>query len=229
MIYFLEDDANIQKLVCYALGKEGYEIKGLSLPSELWSEMKTQIPQLLLLDIMLPEEDGLSILKKMQESDLYKDVPVIMITAKGSEFDKVTGLDMGADDYIAKPFGMTELVSRVKAVLRRYEKTSGADKKEAYSVGNLYVNPNKHIIKVNGEEVELSFKEYSLLMILIEANGNVVRREELLAKIWGEFYDESRTLDVHIRKLRVKLENSDVKILTVKNVGYRLGGAEDEQ
>ena len=229
MIYFLEDDANIQKLVCYALGKEGYEIKGLSLPSELWSEMKTQIPQLLLLDIMLPEEDGLSILKKMQESDLYKDVPVIMITAKGSEFDKVTGLDMGADDYIAKPFGMTELVSRVKAVLRRYEKTSGVDKKEAYSVGNLYVNPNKHIIKVNGEEVELSFKEYSLLMILIEANGNVVRREELLAKVWGEFYEESRTLDVHIRKLRIKLENSDVKILTVKNVGYRLGGAEDEQ
>ena len=229
MIYFLEDDANIQKLVCYALGKEGYEIKGLSLPSELWSEMKTQIPQLLLLDIMLPEEDGLSILKKMQESDLYKDVPVIMITAKGSEFDKVTGLDMGADDYIAKPFGMTELVSRVKAVLRRYEKTSGVDKKEAYSVGNLYVNPNKHIIKVNGEEIELSFKEYSLLMILIEANGNVVRREELLAKVWGEFYEESRTLDVHIRKLRIKLENSDVKILTVKNVGYRLGGAEDEQ
>lgn len=229
MIYFLEDDANIQKLVCYALGKEGYEIKGLSLPSELWSEMKTQIPQLLLLDIMLPEEDGLSILKKMQESDLYKDVPVIMITAKGSEFDKVTGLDMGADDYIAKPFGMTELVSRVKAVLRRYEKTSGVDKKEAYSVGNLYVNPNKHIIKVNGEEVELSFKEYSLLMILIEANGNVVRREKLLAKVWGEFYEESRTLDVHIRKLRIKLENSDVKILTVKNVGYRLGGAEDEQ
>ena len=163
MIYFLEDDANIQKLVCYALGKEGYEIKGLSLPSELWSEMKMQIPQLLLLDIMLPEEDGLSILKKMQESDLYKDVPVIMITAKGSEFDKVTGLDMGADDYIAKPFGMTELVSRVKAVLRRYEKTSGVDKKEAYSVGNLYVNPNKHIIKINGEEVELSFKEYSLV------------------------------------------------------------------
>ena len=229
MIYFLEDDANIQKLVCYALGKEGYEIKGLSLPSELWSEMKTQIPQLLLLDIMLPEEDGLSILKKMQESDLYKDVPVIMITAKGSEFDKVTGLDMGADDYIAKPFGMTELVSRVKAVLRRYEKTSGVDRKEAYSVGNLYVNPNKHIIKVNGEEIELSFKEFSLLMILIEANGNVVRREELLAKVWGEFYEESRTLDVHIRKLRIKLENSDVKILTVKNVGYRLGGAEDEQ
>ena len=229
MIYFLEDDANIQKLVCYALGKEGYEIKGLSLPSELWSEMRTQIPQLLLLDIMLPEEDGLSILKKMQESDLYKDVPVIMITAKGSEFDKVTGLDMGADDYIAKPFGMTELVSRVKAVLRRYEKTSVGEHKEAYSIGNLYVNPNKHIVKINGEDVELSFKEYQLLMLLLEADGKVVKREVLLAKIWGEFYDESRTLDVHIRKLRIKLENAGVKILTVKNVGYRLGGAENEQ
>lgn len=229
MIYFLEDDANIQKLVCYALGKEGYEIKGLSLPSELWSEMRTQIPQLLLLDIMLPEEDGLSILKKMQESDLYKDVPVIMITAKGSEFDKVTGLDMGADDYIAKPFGMTELVSRVKAVLRRYEKTSAGEKKEAYSIGNLYVNPNKHIVKISGEDVELSFKEYQLLMLLLEADGKVVKREVLLTKIWGEFYDESRTLDVHIRKLRIKLENAGIKILTVKNVGYRLGGAEDEQ
>ena len=229
MIYFLEDDANIQKLVCYALGKEGYEIKGLSLPSELWSEMRTQIPQLLLLDIMLPEEDGLSILKKMQESDLYKDVPVIMITAKGSEFDKVTGLDMGADDYIAKPFGMTELVSRVKAVLRRYEKTSVGEQKEAYSIGNLYVNPNKHIVKINGEDVELSFKEYQLLMLLLEADGKVVKREVLLTKIWGEFYDESRTLDVHIRKLRIKLENAGVKILTVKNVGYRLGGAENEQ
>ena len=231
MIYFLEDDANIQKLVCYALGKEGYEVKGLSLPSEFWTELKSEIPELLLLDIMLPEEDGLSILKKLQDNVLYKDIPVIMITAKGSEFDKVTGLDMGADDYIAKPFGMTELVSRVKAVLRRYQKASAlsCSKKEAYSIGNLYVNPEKHIIKINGEEVELSFKEYQLLMILLEAEGKVVKRDVLLTKVWGEFYDESRTLDVHIRKLRIKLENSDVKILTVKNVGYRLGGAEDEQ
>ena len=229
MIYFLEDDANIQKLVCYALGKEGYEIKGLSLPSELWRELKSEIPELLLLDIMLPEEDGLSVLKKMQETPAYKDIPVIMITAKGSEFDKVTGLDMGADDYIAKPFGMTELVSRVKAVLRRYRKATSLAKQGEYSIGNLYVNPDKHIVKINDEDIELSFKEYSLLMLLLEADGKVVSREELLAKIWGDFYNESRTLDVHIRKLRVKLENSDVKILTVKNIGYRLGGAKDEQ
>ena len=228
MIYFLEDDASIQKLVCYALAKEGYEIKGLSLPSEFWKEIRDEIPELILLDIMLPEEDGISILKKLREDKKYQDIPVIMITAKTSEFDKVTGLDMGADDYITKPFGMTELASRVNAVLRRYKKTQAVNTKE-YVLGNLYVNPEKHIIKLNGEDLVLSFKEYSLLLILLEADGKVVSREELLTKVWGEFYEESRTLDVHIRKLRVKLENSDVKIETVKNIGYKLGGADNEQ
>lgn len=228
MIYFLEDDASIQKLVCYALAKEGYEIKGLSLPSEFWKEIQEEIPELILLDIMLPEEDGISILKKLREDKKYQDIPVIMITAKTSEFDKVTGLDMGADDYITKPFGMTELASRVNAVLRRYKKTQVVNTKE-FVLGNLYVNPEKHIIKLNGEDLVLSFKEYSLLLILLEAEGKVVSREELLTKVWGEFYEESRTLDVHIRKLRVKLENSDVKIETVKNIGYKLGGADNEQ
>ena len=224
MIYFLEDDASIQKLVCYALAKEGYEIKGLSLPSEFWKEIQEEIPELILLDIMLPEEDGISILKKLREDKKYQDIPVIMITAKTSEFDKVTGLDMGADDYITKPFGMTELASRVNAVLRRYKKTQVVNTKE-FVLGNLYVNPEKHIIKLNGEDLVLSFKEYSLLLILLEADGKVVSREELLTKVWGEFYEESRTLDVHIRKLRVKLENSGVKIETVKNIGYKIGGA----
>ena len=228
MIYFLEDDASIQKLVCYALAKEGYEIKGLSLPSEFWKEIRDEIPELILLDIMQPEEDGISILKKLREDKKYQDIPVIMITAKTSEFDKVTGLDMGADDYITKPFGMTELASRVNAVLRRYKKTQVVNTKE-FVLGNLYVNPEKHIIKLNGEDLVLSFKEYSLLLILLEADGKVVSREELLTKVWGEFYEESRTLDVHIRKLRVKLENSDVKIETVKNIGYKLGGADNEQ
>ena len=227
MIYFLEDDASIQKLVCYALAKEGYEIKGLSLPSEFWKEIQKEVPELILLDIMLPEEDGISILKKLREDKKYQDIPVIMITAKTSEFDKVTGLDMGADDYITKPFGMTELASRVNAVLRRYKKTQVVNTKE-FVLGNLYVNPEKHIIKLNGEDLVLSFKEYSLLLILLEADGKVVSREELLTKVWGEFYEESRTLDVHIRKLRVKLENSDVKIETVKNIGYKLGGADNE-
>ena len=228
MIYFLEDDASIQKLVCYALAKEGYEIKGLSLPSEFWKEIQEEIPELILLDIMLPEEDGISILKKLREDKKYQDIPVIMITAKTSEFDKVTGLDMGADDYITKPFGMTELASRVNAVLRRYKKTQVVNTKE-FVLGNLYVNPEKHIIKLNGEDLVLSFKEYSLLLILLEADGKVVSREELLTIVWGEFYEESRTLDVNIRKLRVKLENSDVKIETVKNIGYKIGGAENEQ
>lgn len=225
MIYFVEDDANIQKLVCYALIKEGYDIKGFSLPGEFWLEIKNTAPNLILLDIMLPEEDGLSILQKLQSDDRYKNIPVIMITAKGSEFDKVTGLDMGADDYIAKPFGMTELVSRVRALLRRYEKTN---KICEYRIGDLYVNPEKHIIEVSGKEINLSFKEYSLLMVLLEANGNVVSRDKLLTRVWGEFYDESRTLDVHIRKLRVKLESAGSLIQTVKNIGYKLGGSSNE-
>lgn len=226
MIYFVEDDTNIRKLVCYALEKEGYSVKGCALPSEFWREAETDTPQLVLLDIMLPEEDGLSILRKLQASDRYKNIPVIMLTAKDSEFDKVTGLDMGADDYIAKPFGMTELVSRVRAVLRRYEKTTT---EKEYRIENLYVNPQKHIIEVDGKKIYLSFKEYMLLTVLLEADGNVVTRDSLLSRVWGEFYDESRTLDVHIRKLRVKLETAGELIQTVKNIGYKLGGNDNVQ
>lgn len=221
MIYLVEDDDNIRKLVCYALEKEGYSVKGFEKPCEFRNELKNEIPKLILLDIMLPDEDGLSVLQKLQSSEGTKDIPVIMLTAKSSEFDKVTGLDMGADDYIAKPFGMTELVSRVRAVLRRYEKTNSH---KEYRIGDLYVNPEKHIIKVCGEEIMLSFKEYCLLIILLEAEGNVVSREKLLANVWGEFYEESRTLDVHIRKLRVKLKAAGALIKTVKNIGYKLGG-----
>lgn len=219
MIYFVEDDTNIRKLVCYALEKEGYVVKGCALPGEFWREINNEKPQLVLLDIMLPKEDGLSILKKLQSDEKTKNIPVIMITAKDSEFDKVTGLDMGADDYITKPFGMTELASRVRAVLRRYEKTN---KSQDYRIGSLYVNPQKHIIEVDGSGVSLSYKEYSLLMALIEAEGNVVTRDTLLTRVWGEFYDESRTLDVHIRKLRVKLKTAGGYIQTVKNIGYKL-------
>lgn len=222
MIYLVEDDDNIRKLVSYALCKEGFDIKEFSSPIEFWNEIKDNIPKLILLDIMLPDEDGLSVLKHLREKSKTKDIPVIMLTAKGSEFDKVTGLDMGADDYIAKPFGMTELISRIRAVLRRYEKTQ-TDK--IYKVGELYVNPAKHIIEVSGESITLSYKEYSLLMVLLEAEGNVVERETLLTKVWGEFYAESRTLDVHIRKLRVKLGAAGDIIETVKGIGYKIGGA----
>ena len=221
MIYFVEDDANIRKLVCYALEKDGYCIKGFSLPGEFWQEMKVERPKLILLDIMLPEEEGLSILNKLQSGENTKNIPVIMITAKGSEFDRVTGLDMGADDYIAKPFGIMELTSRVRAVLRRYEKTN---KVKEYRIGDLYVNPDKHIIEVCGKEISLSFKEYSLLLVLLEAEGGVVSRDTLLCRVWGEYYDESRTLDVHIRKLRMKLESAGELIATVKNIGYKIGG-----
>ena len=231
MIYFVEDDADIRKLVCYALKKEGYDICGFGLPSEFWDEIKKEIPQLILLDIMLPEEDGLSILSKLKKEMELQNIPVIMITAKVSEFDKVTGLDMGADDYISKPFGMTEMISRVRAVMRRYEKTK-SDKSETdkeYNIGDLYVNPAKHVVKVCGDEVVLSFKEYSLLIVLLEAHGNVVTRDDLFSRVWGENYYETRTLDVHIRKLRVKLGTSGELIQTVKNVGYKIGGNVDVQ
>jgi len=227
VIYFIEDDDNIRKLVCYALTKSNYEIKGFSKPSEFWNNFNENTAELILLDIMLPEEDGFTILKKLRSSRKYENIPVIMLTAKTGEFDTVTGLDMGADDYIAKPFGMTELISRIHAVLRRYEKTK--DKKNIeYRIGDLYVNPLKHIIEVSGKDISLSYKEYSLLIELLEAKGNVVKRDELITKVWGEYYEESRTLDVHIRKLRVKLGTSGYLIQTVKNIGYKLGSESNE-
>ena len=225
MIYLVEDDDNIRKLVSYALSKEGFEVQGYSAPKEFWKGIEAELPELILLDIMLPGEDGLSVLEKLKSHVKTERIPVIMLTAKGSEFDKVTGLDMGADDYVAKPFGTMELISRVRAVLRRFEKTQ-AEKK--YEVGTLYVEPAKHIISVAGKAVSLSYKEYLLLLVLLEAKGNVVERDSLLTSVWGEYYTESRTLDVHIRKLRVKLGDAGKMIQTVKGIGYRLGGVEDE-
>ena len=226
MIYILEDDDNIRKLVSYALEREGYDVRGFDAPRPLRDALSAAAPELFLLDIMLPDEDGLSVLTKLRETPATADIPVIMLTAKGSEFDKVTGLDMGADDYIAKPFGMTELISRVRAVLRRYEKTTPREK--IYQIGDLYVNPAKHIIEVSGKSVELSYKEYLLLMALLEAEGKVVERETLLSKVWGEYYTESRTLDVHIRKLRIKLGEVGGAIQTVKGIGYKIGGEKRE-
>lgn len=225
MIYLVEDDDNIRKLVCYALSKEGFEVQGHSSPKEFWQGMGLKLPELILLDIMLPEEDGLSILNKLKSHAETEQIPVIMLTAKGSEFDKVTGLDMGADDYVVKPFGTMELISRVRAVLRRFEKTQG---KKAYDLGGLHVEPAKHIISVSGKAVQLSYKEYILLMVLLEAEGSVVERDRLLSSVWGEYYTESRTLDVHIRKLRVKLGEAGKMIQTVKGIGYKVGGAADE-
>ncbi len=222
-IYLVEDDDNIRKLICYALTKEGYNAVGFSLPSKFYAEYRNKKADLILLDIMLPEEDGLTILKKIRADDKF--IPVIMLTAKDSEFDKVAGLDMGADDYISKPFGMTELVSRIRAVMRRTRLMTAESK--IYTVGGLELDMEKHIVKVDGEKVCLSFKEYSVLEILLEADGKVVTREELFVKVWGEYYGESRTLDVHIRNLRTKLGSAGKYIQTIKNVGYRLSGDEN--
>lgn len=220
-IYLVEDDDNIRKLVCYALSREGYEIEGFDVPDEFRIRYAEERPDLVLLDIMLPGEDGLSILKKLRASD--RDTAVIMLTAKDSEFDKVTGLDLGADDYIAKPFGMSELVSRINAVLRRSRRASGDEK--IYRVGGLAVYPARRIAELSGKELALSYKEFELLTALLEADGKAVTRGELFTRVWGEFYGESRTLDVHIRNLRSKLGTDYIQ--TVKNVGYRIGKKDD--
>lgn len=225
MIYLVEDDDNIRKLVCYALTKEGFDVQGYDSPKQFWQGMSQELPELILLDIMLPEEDGLSVLNQLKSHGKTERIPVIMLTAKSSEFDKVTGLDLGADDYVSKPFGTMELMSRVRAVLRRFEKTNV---QRSYTLGALYVDPQKHIITVSGEEIPLSYKEYLLLLVLLEAEGNVVTRSKLLASVWGEYYTESRTLDVHIRKLRIKLGDAGKMIQTVKGIGYKLGGTADE-
>lgn len=222
MIYLVEDDDNIRKLVNYALTKEGYEVMDFSSAPDFHAAMSKKLPELVMLDIMLPGEDGLSILSGIKQNKTTSDIPVIMLTAKGSEFDKVTGLDMGADDYIAKPFGITELMARVRAVLRRCIKQP-KDNSTVFILGNqLYVDTEKHIIRVDGSNVELSYKEYALLTYLLRANGAVVDRDILLRNIWGEYYGESRTLDVHVRNLRSKLGNCGSYIKTIRGIGYKI-------
>ena len=221
MIYLLEDDANIRKFVLYALNSVQIEAKGFELPSEFWQAMEERIPDLLLLDIMLPEEDGLSILKKLRERTSTKRIPVIMLTAKDTEFDKVMGLDSGADDYIAKPFGTMELISRIKALLRRVGENENVVE---YTVGELYVCPSKYIVKVGDEQVTLALKEFELLCELLKHRGAVCSREHLFNSIWGYSFDVgNRTLDVHIRSLRAKLGKSGGLIETVRGMGYKLG------
>ncbi len=224
MIYILEDDTSIRELVNYTLNNSGLEAEGFSKPSLFWKKINETMPDLVLLDIMLPEEDGLSILKKLRSKPETENLPVIIITAKVTEYDKVVGLDGGADDYISKPFGMMELVSRVKAILRRAKKTEDSSE-ESYELGDLYVNPAKHIVKVAGENVTLTIKEFNLLCLMIKKQGFVFSRDQLLYEIWGYEYDgESRTVDVHIRTLRQKLGKCGSLIETVRGAGYRIGG-----
>ncbi|MCI6653490.1 MAG: response regulator transcription factor [Ruminococcus sp.] len=221
MIYFIEDDKSINEAVFYSLKNSGFDVKGFDRPSEFWSAMKEQLPSLILLDIMLPEEDGLSILRKIRKNSDTLNIPVIMVTAKDAEYDKVIGLDSGADDYMTKPFSMLELVSRIRALLRR---TSKPKEPDVITIGKLSVNPEKHIVTANGKNVVLTYKEYHLLLLLMQNKGVVFSREKLLNKIWGyEFDGENRTVDVHIRSLRTKLGECGNMIETIRGFGYKIG------
>lgn len=223
MIYVLEDDESIRELIIYTLNGQNMQAKGFGTPSEFWDAVHEKTPSLVLLDIMMPEEDGFSILQKLRAAPATKRLPVIMLTAKGSEYDIVRGLDIGADDYVPKPFRMMELLSRIRALLRR----SGADndRQEEYRVGNLYVNPVRHEVQVDGKDVVLTLKEFELLNLLISRQGIVFTRAQLLDEIWGYGFDgESRTVDVHVRTLRQKLGEAGNYIETVRGIGYKIGG-----
>ena len=225
MIYFLEDDNNIRNFVIYALNNTGLEAEGFETPEKFWEAMKNEMPDLLLLDIMLPGEDGISILKKIRNNGRTRKLPVIMLTAKGTEYDKVLGLDSSADDYVSKPFGTMELISRIKALLRR---TGNDDEPAEYRRGSLYVCPSKHIVRVDDKDVTLTLKEFELLCFLFKNNGMVLTRDEILSHIWGyEFDGESRTVDVHIRTLRSKLGDAGKYIETVRGIGYKMGGRDE--
>jgi len=221
MIYLLEDDDSIRKLVIYALESQGFEAAGFALPSAFWRALEKQSPELVLLDIMLPEEDGLAILKKLRAAPETRRLPVVLLTAKNSEFDRVIGLDNGADDFISKPFSMLELIARIRAVLRR---SAPAQAVRAYQIGPLFVSPEQHIVRVDGENVTLTNKEFELLCLLFDNQGIVLTRQVLMDRVWGfEAERENRTLDVHIRTLRVKLGAAGCLIETVRGVGYKLG------
>ncbi|MGN0384035.1 MAG: winged helix-turn-helix domain-containing protein [Eubacterium sp.] len=225
MIYMLEDDENIREFVLYALNNNtDLEAQGFAEPASFWKAVREKVPQLILLDIMLPEEDGLTILSKLRKNPETEHIPVIMLTAKGTLYDKVIGLDSGADDYVSKPFEILELISRIRVCLRRNTENEEASE---FHLGGLYVNQTKHIVKVNGENVHLSIKEFELLCILLKHQGKVFSRDQLFEKVWGEAADiENRTLDVHMRNLRSKLGNCGANIETIRGMGYKIRGDE---
>ena len=221
MIYLVEDDDSIRELVLYTLHTTGFEAEGFRNAAVFWQALEKELPQLVLLDIMLPDEDGLHILKRLRAGAETADLPVMMLTAKSSEYDRVVGLDSGADDYMPKPFGMMELVSRVRALLRRAAKPAAEDK--LFTAGSLAVDVKRRAVTVDGEPVILTYKEFELLCYLLENRGVVLSRDQILTKIWDYNYSgETRTVDVHIRTLRQKLGNAGALIETVRGVGYRL-------
>ena len=218
MIYLVEDDDSIRELVLYTLHTTGFEAEGFKNAADFWQALEKELPQL---DIMLPDEDGLHILKRLRAGAETADLPVMMLTAKSSEYDRVVGLDSGADDYMPKPFGMMELVSRVRALLRRAAKPAAEDK--LFTAGSLAVDVKRRAVTVDGEPVILTYKEFELLCYLLENRGVVLSRDQILTKIWDYNYSgETRTVDVHIRTLRQKLGDAGALIETVRGVGYRL-------
>ena len=221
MIYLVEDDDSIRELVLYTLHTTGFEAEGFRNAADFWQALEKKLPQLVLLDIMLPDEDGLHILKRLRAGAETADLPVMMLTAKSSEYDRVVGLDSGADDYMPKPFGMMELVSRVRALQRRAAKPAAEDK--LFTAGSLAVDVKRRAVTVDGEPVILTYKEFELLCYLLENRGVVLSRDQILTKIWDYNYSgETRTVDVHIRTLRQKLGDAGALIETVRGVGYRL-------
>lgn len=226
MIYCVEDDAGIRELVVYTLQNTGMEARGFSDGAALTAALRGAKPDLILLDIMLPGEDGISILRRLRSLPDTAAIPVILLTAKNTEYDKVIGLDSGADDYIAKPFGMMELVARIRAVLRRsQDKLLSADS-HPLTAGAISIDERAHTVCVSGRDVQLTLKEYQLLVLLMKNQGAVLTRDVLLENIWGYGSEsETRTVDVHIRTLRQKLGNSGAMIETVRGVGYRMGAS----
>ena len=219
LIYIVEDDSSIRELEKYALLNSGFTVEGFDNSKELYNALGTNLPVLIILDIMLPGEDGLNILKKIRQTPNYKYIPVIMVTAKTSEIDAVKGLDMGADDYITPPFGVMELISRIKAVLRRTQ----TQKVNTVSLDEITIDEERHIVYINGEQVELTYKEYEILKLLIINKGIVLTRDRLMENIWGyDFEQGNRTVDVHIQSLRKKLGPSGDHIKTIRHVGYKI-------
>ena len=227
MIYFVEDDASIRELVLYTLNNAGLQAEGFERPSAFWAAMEQVRPTLILLDIMLPEEDGLSILRKLRADRATRALPVMMLTAKGTEYDTVLALDAGADDYVPKPFRMMELLSRIRALIRRAEGYNTLPESEEYHIDGLELSPSRHLVRVNGQEIALTFKEFELLCLLVENRGIVLSRDKIFDKVWQDTMGrESRTVDVHIRTLRHKLGTLGGRIETVRGVGYKFKAEE---
>ena len=220
MIFCVEDDNSIRDLMIYTLNSAGFQAKGFAEGESLFQALQEQKPDLIMLDVMLPGDDGITILKKLKAQSNTAHIPVIMATAKGTEFDKVIGLDLGADDYLTKPFGMMEMIARIKAVLRR---SMPKEELNVLLAGKLELNLNEHTVTVSGKRVQLTLKEFEMLSLFMEHIGRVYTRDQLLSKIWGaDYIGETRTVDVHIGTLRTKLEDCGDYIQTVRGVGYRM-------